>query len=176
MSLPYPKPYNDEERVAFLEGLAILDTAPNQHFDRIVSLCRAIFEVEVATISLVARDRQWFKAVQGMEVCETDRDLAFCNYTILEPAFFEVPDALQDARFAANTLVVGEPHIRYYAGQPLVIDGMALGTLCLIDFVPHPPLDERMRLILEQLAAVVVREIRVQRLIRHVLPQVVDFA
>lgn len=176
MSVPYPKPYNDEERVAFLEGLAILDTAPNEHFDRIVSLCRAIFGVEVSTISLVAQDRQWFRAVQGIEVCETDRELAFCNYTISQPAFFEVTDALEDERFATNALVVGAPYIRYYAGEPLVIDGMALGSLCLIDFVPRPPLDSRQRLILHDLAAMVVREIRVQRLLRQALPQIVDFA
>lgn len=172
--MTYPIPANDAQRVAYLERLALLDTAPNENLDSIVALCRDIFQVSVATVSLVASDRQWFMSMQGLDVCETEREVAFCNYTILQPDIFEVTDSLADERFRDNPLVTGPPHIRYYAGAALTLDGMALGSLCLIDFEPRPALTPTERTILLRLAAMVIREFRVQRLVRQAAAQLVQ--
>ena len=165
----YPMPADDAERVAKLHSLGILDSSPDQNFDRIVRLCQDIFGVEIATISLVDSERQWFKSVVGLDVCETDRDVAFCNHTIMGDEIFEVTDALKHPDFANNALVTGPPHIRYYAGAPFAYDGFKMGAVCLIDSQPRAALDERERSILEGLAAVVQREIRVQRMLRESL-------
>ncbi len=176
MTSTFPKPDDDEKRVSFLADLAILDTAPDENLDRVVSLCRGIFDVPVALVSLVAEERQWFKSIEGLDVCETSRDVAFCNYTILADEIFEVVDAVADPRFAGNALVTDEPHIRYYAGAPLVYDGVRIGSLCLIDFVARDPLTSRQREILHELAALVIREIRVQRLLRVAVASLADSA
>lgn len=174
MTSSFPRPQDDEKRLAFLADLAILDTAPDENLDRIVALCRGIFDVPVAVVSLVDQERQWFKSIQGLDVCETSRDVAFCNYTILADEIFEVVDAAIDPRFSENALVVDEPHIRYYAGAPLVYDGIRLGSLCLIDFVAREPLDAGQREILQSLADMVIREIRVQRLLRVAVASLAD--
>ena len=135
-----PKLENDQERIAFLNSLSIMDTSPDENLDRVVELCRSIFNVPVALVSLIDEERQWFKSIQGLDVCETSREVAFCNYTILADQIFEVLNAVEDPRFVANPLVTGEPYIRYYAGAPLVFDGNRLGSLCLIDFEARPPL------------------------------------
>lgn len=174
MTSEFPRPADDEKRLAFLADLAILDTAPDENLDRIVALCRAIFGVPVAVVSLVDQERQWFKSIQGLDVCETSRDVAFCNYTILADEIFEVVDATVDPRFSSNALVTDEPHIRYYAGAPLVYDGIRLGSLCLIDFVAHDPLDRQQREMLHSLADMVIREIRIQRLLRVAVASLAD--
>lgn len=166
MSQDYPRPDDDAERVAFLAELSVLDTGPDENVDRITELCREIFSVPVAVVTLVSDERQWFKSVQGLNVCETSRDVAFCNYTILSDEIFEVVDAAVDARFADNALVVDEPRIRYYAGAPLIYDGIRLGALCLIDFEARTPLDDTQRDILRRLAEMVIRELRLQRVLR----------
>lgn len=166
MSSSFPRPDNDAERVAFLADLSVLDTAPDENLDRITELCREIFGVPVAVVTLVSDERQWFKSVQGLDVCETSRDVAFCNYTILTDEIFEVVDATIDPRFTENPLVVNEPHIRYYAGAPLIYDGIRLGALCLIDFEARKPLDDTQQDILRMLAAMVIRELRLQRVLR----------
>ena len=165
--MTYPISADDADRVAKLQSLGILDSSPDQNFDRIVHLCKDIFGVEIATISLVDSERQWFKSVVGLDVCETDRDVAFCNYTIMGDEIFEVTDAATHPDFATNALVTGPPHIRYYAGAPFAFDGCKLGAVCLIDSHPRDALDERGRAILTGLAAVVEREIRVQRMLRE---------
>jgi GAF domain-containing protein len=132
--LPAPIPDNDEERLAALRTLLILDTPPEQRFDRIVAFIAQEFDVPIALISLLDRDRQWFKSRIGMTVCETSREISFCGHTILGTDIFMVPDAPADARFADNPLVTGEPHVRFYAGAPLIVpSGHAVGALCLID-------------------------------------------
>lgn len=166
MSSSFPRPDNDAERVAFLADLSVLDTAPDENLDRITELCREIFGLPVAVVTLVSDERQWFKSVQGLDVCETSRDVAFCNYTILTDEIFEVVDATIDPRFRENPLVVNEPHIRYYAGAPLIYDGIRLGALCLIDFEARKPLDDTQQDILRMLAAMVIRELRLQRVLR----------
>ena len=139
MSSP-PIPANDVARVAALRALGILDTPPEPNYDDLTRLAAQICQVPIALISLVDADRQWFKARVGLDPAETPRELSFCAHAIAEPQtdVFVVPDASADPRFAANALVTGAPHIRFYAGTPLVThDGWALGTLCVIDRAPR---------------------------------------
>ncbi len=132
-----PHPENEQARVEALRRYEILDTDPEAPFDDLVELAAQLCQVPIALISLIDPLRQWFKAKTGVGVCQTSRDIAFCAHAILQRDIFEIPDALGDDRFASNPLVTGEPHIRFYAGVPLIDrDGYALGTLCLIDRVP----------------------------------------
>lgn len=131
-------PANESTRLAALYQLLILDTLPEERFDKIAAFAAQEFEVPIAVITLVDADRQWFKAKVGTEVCETGRDVSFCAHAILHDDIMVVPDAAADARFVDNPLVTGEPHIRFYAGAPLTLaSGLRLGTLCLIDRAPR---------------------------------------
>ncbi len=135
---PAPIPHDDDLRLQALHELLILDTPPEQRFDRIVGFAAAEFELPIALISLVDRERQWFKARVGLDVCETGRDVSFCGHAVHQRSTLVIEDAALDARFADNPLVTGTPHIRFYAGAPLqMADGAILGTLCLIDTRPR---------------------------------------
>jgi GAF domain-containing protein len=132
--LPAPIPDNDNERLAALHALRILDTPSEQRFDRIVEFTAREFDVPIALISLLDRERQWFKARIGFDVCETARGISFCGHAIGSADTLLIPDARMDERFIDNPLVTGEPFIRFYAGAPLRLrSGHAIGTLCLID-------------------------------------------
>ena len=114
--------------------MRLLDTQTEERFDRYTRLAAGLFDVPIALVSLVDRDRQWFKARHGIDIAETPREQAFCAHAILQHDVLQIPDALQDERFADNPLVSGSPRLRCYAGAPLAApDGSLVGTLCLID-------------------------------------------
>jgi phosphoribosyl 1,2-cyclic phosphodiesterase/DNA-binding response OmpR family regulator len=127
-------PEDEETRLASLRQLRILDTEPEERFDRITRLAAAVFDVPIALVSLVDRDRQWFKSCYGISAKETSREASFCAHVVHNREMMLVTDALMDPRFADNPLVVNEPRVRFYAGCPLILaDGSCVGTLCLVD-------------------------------------------
>ena len=133
-----PLPDNEISRLAALHETGLLDSEPEERFDRLTRLARRIFDVPIALISLVDEQRQWFKSRQGLASCETDRRIAFCAHTLLQDDVLEIVDARRDPRFADNPLVTSAPHIRFYAGaQVRNREGYILGTLCLIDTRPR---------------------------------------
>lgn len=125
---------NEERRLAALEALEILDTSPDEQLDFITKIVKEYFGVPIALISLVDRRRQWFMSKQGLDVDETPRDVSFCSHAILHEGIYVVNNAIEDSLFKNNSLVLGPPHIRFYAGIPLTSpDGYRIGTLCIID-------------------------------------------
>ena len=167
MSL-YPVPRDDEKRVQVLDSFALMDTAPEREYDHIIQMAQRIFDVPTVLISLVHRDRQFFKARIGLDVCETGRDVSFCTFALLENKVFVVPDATKDERFQKNALVTGYPNIRFYAGAPLITsEGHAIGSLCLIDPVPREAFSDRDQKILQDLAATVLERMELRRLERE---------
>lgn len=163
----YPKADNDKERVALLHELKILDTSAEQAFDDITQMMTRIFDIPSAIVSLVDADRQWFKSKQCLGAQQTDRDVAFCNYTIMDREIFEVTDPENDPRFADNPLVTGELGLRYYAGAPIVVRGFNIGALCMIDYKTRPALTESEKETLQTLARIVARTLNDRRLIRE---------
>ncbi|MNR78011.1 GAF domain protein [compost metagenome] len=133
-----PIPDNEDDRLHALRQLLILDTPPEERFDRIASFAAQEFEVPIALITLVDAERQWFKAGVGIDLCETSRDVSFCGHAIMSNATMVVPDATKDQRFSDNPFVLEQPQVRFYAGAPLTLpSGQNVGTLCLIDSTPR---------------------------------------
>ncbi len=133
-----PIPDNEPERLAELYRHEILDTLPEGVWDDLTLLATHICDTPIAAISFVDYNRQWFKSIQGLDTRQTERNVAFCSHTILKDAPLIVEDALGDERFVDNALVTGEPHIRFYAGAPIVSErGHALGSFCVIDQKPR---------------------------------------
>ena len=158
-----PLPSNEKERLIALKGYNILDTLPEEQFDRLTELAAVICKVPIALVSLIDENRQWFKSRVGISAEETPRSISFCQYAVAEGKVFEVTDALNDERFVENPLVTNIPNIRYYLGQPLIDpNGFALGTLCVIDREPRQ-LDETQLRGLEVLAKEVVIQIVSQK-------------
>src|ERR1700683_1960527 len=158
-----PLPENEIARLLALQRYAILDTFPEQEFDDLSRLAAMICGTPIALVSLVDADRQWFKAKVGIDDAETPRDVAFCGYAILQKDVMVVPDALEDARFRGNPLVIDRPNVRFYAGAPLITqDGHALGTLCVLDHVPRELTSEQKQA-LKALSRLVVAQIELRR-------------
>ncbi|MDX1800188.1 MAG: EAL domain-containing protein [Marinobacter sp.] len=133
-----PGTLQEDRRLAALRRMNLLDTNPEERFDRLTLIAKRYYQVETVLFSLVDEHRQWFKSRQGLDLFETPREVAFCDYTIRQDAALIVEDASQDVRFRDNPLVTGEPHIRFYAGiQIREPTGFKVGTLCLIDSHPR---------------------------------------
>ena len=129
---------DESRRLATLRELRILDTPPEERFDRLTRLARHLFNVDSALVSLVDINRQWFKSSTGAHASQTPREVSFCAHAIASTTTFVVPDARQDLRFHDNPSVRGDPHVRFYAGCPLSMpNGSRIGTLCLVDSKPR---------------------------------------
>ena len=138
MSTPSAAANAEAERIAALQHTGLLDTAPEERFDRITRLARDHFKMPIALVSLVDVDRQWFKSRIGTDLTETPRADALCGHAVLSDDALIVRDATIDPRFMDNPLVTGAMHLRFYAGVPLRgIGGQRIGTLCVIDYVPR---------------------------------------
>lgn len=160
-----PAGLREAGRLAALERYKIMDTAPEQEFDDLVALAAQICGMPIALMSLVDDNRQWFKVRVGHAATQTPRDMAFCAHAIEQSGVMVVNDATQDARFADNPLVTGDPGLRFYAGAPLVTsDGFPLGTLCVLDTRPREITPEQ-----ERSLAMLARQVVVQLELRQAL-------
>lgn len=158
--LPSPQ---EDARLAALKSYEVLDTPPEEIFDEFARLAASLAGTPTALISLIDGTRQWFKSKVGMGVDQTPRDFAFCDHAIRGKDVFVVPDATKDERFANNPLVVNDPAIRFYAGAPhITMEGHALGTLCIIDYVPREFTAEQAQA-LEALSAHVMAQLELRR-------------
>lgn len=151
-------------RLRDLHDYAILDTPPEESFDRITRLAKMTLQTPMSVVSLVAADRQWFKSRQGVTGCETARDISFCTHTIQLNEPLIIRDSHLDPRFANSPLVLGDPFIRFYIGAPLNTPaGYNIGALCAMDTVPHDPTVEQIKL-LQDLGRLVVDELELRKL------------
>ncbi len=165
-----PVPANEKQRLEVLWHCDALDSPPESQFDDLAAFAAALCGTPIALISLVDEHRQWFKARVGVTASETARDISFCAHAILQSGLFVVTDAVKDPRFANNPLVTAEPNIRFYAGAPLVTaEGLALGTLCVVDHRPRR-LNADQKRGLEALARIVLRELDRRRRARTPAP------
>lgn len=154
---------SDPERLAALRRYEILDTPPEESFDRIARLAADLFDTPMALISLVAEDRQWFKCAVGLDEPETELEAAFCVHALGSDTPTVIEDATQDRRVANSRLVTGAPGLRFYAGTPLVTpDGYHIGTLSVLDTEPRDPSDKQLGQ-LKDLAAMVIDELELRR-------------
>lgn len=156
----YPAPFDEARRLRALAASKLMESAEEEVFDRLTWLASHATDCPMALLTLLSSRRQWFKSRLGVAQRETPREVAFCSHTVMQDGAFVVEDAGADPRFAANPLVTGEPHIRFYAGYPVLdANGMALGSLCVLDREPRR-LRERELRALRELAAIASDEIR----------------
>ncbi len=155
-------PQNEEERLKAVYRLGLLDTEAEERFDRHTRIAAAALDAPIALVTLVDRDRQWFKSHQGFDFSETPRDIGFCSHAILEDAPLIVTDALRDDRFADNPAVIGDPRVRFYAGIPLhTSDGSRVGALCIVDHKPRSLSQTQLKM-LQDIARLVEEELEQQ--------------
>jgi two-component system sensor kinase FixL len=155
-------PANESDRQAALDRYKILDTLPEQVYDDLTQLASEICGTQIALISLVDRDRQWFKSRVGIDATETSREISFCGHAVAAKKILHVPNATEDSRFADNPLVVGEPKIRFYLGVPLITpDEQPLGTLCVIDHEPKQLNSQQIKQ-LEMLSNLVISQLELR--------------
>jgi signal transduction histidine kinase len=167
-----PLPPNEKQRLERLRKYGILDTPPEEAFDRIVRIASTTLDVPMAVISLIDEGRQWFKAKVGIDAPETARDVAFCAHAILQNDIFVVNDATKNPLFSENPLVTGGPNVRFYAGAPLKThDGFNLGTVCAIDNKPRA-LTPAQQAILRDLSAIAVDQMELRAAGRTALAEV----
>lgn len=156
----HPVPPDEQARLAAVAASGLVDSAPEPVFDRLTWLATQVADCPMALVTVLTSRRQWFKSRIGVDLAETPRDWAFCSHAIVQDAPLMVEDASRDARFAANPLVTGPLHVRFYAGVPLVdAGGHALGTLCVLDREPRRLRAREIRA-LQELAAIAVEELR----------------
>lgn len=156
----YPVPHDEARRLLALDAARIVDTSCESVFDRLTWLASQVTESPMAMVSLLTSKRQWFKSRLGVEVTETPREWAFCSHAILQEGLFVVEDAACDPRFHNNPLVIGEPHIRFYAAFPLLdANKVPLGTLCVLDREPRRLRDREVRS-LRELATICSEEVQ----------------
>jgi GAF domain-containing protein len=133
-----PIPEDEVKRLASLYALRLLDTPPEERFDQLTKLAIKFFHVPISTLTLVDANREWFKSCQGLPNHEGDRAISFCGHALIEDSILIVPDTTKDERFADNPMVTGEPHIRFYAGVPILgPDGKRIGVFCIKDTKPR---------------------------------------
>ena len=158
-----PSPNDEERRLAAIRGLGLWKTPPEERFDRITRVAAALFDVPIALIALMERDREWFKSCRGLEIREVPRDESFCSHAIFERRPLVVDDTRLDERFADNPYVTGYPGVRFYAGHPLILqNGSCVGTLCILDTKPRP-LDAHGLALLRDLAQFAVQEMETSK-------------
>ena len=156
---------DEDERLSALQQYDLVGIDVDLGLDTVITLARDLFQVPIATVSLVAEDKQVFLGAQGLDVCETGRDVSFCSHAIGQPGVFVVADARLDVRFADNPLVTGDPYVRFYAGVPLRSPtGQSIGTLCIIDRRPRVGFSEADRATLRMLATLVLEKLELRRL------------
>lgn len=161
-------PPDEKERLKTLRTLKILDTSPEERYDRITRLAQRLFDVPIAALTIVDEHRQWFKSRQGMEILESSRDVSFCAHTILQNNTMVVADTHRDDRFFDNPLVTGDPSIRFYAGHPLhAPDRQKIGSFCIIDKKPRILSQTELKL-LEDLTKLAETEIANEQLVNSV--------
>jgi len=164
-------PENENKRLHDLNASGLLDSPQEEEFDEIVNFASSLCSMPISIISLTDSNRQWFKAKVGIEITEIKRETSFCAHAILSDGLFEIPDAFDDERFNDNPMVVEAPHIRFYAGMPLVTSsGSRLGTLCVINSTPGK-LDDAQKYGLKLLANTIIKiaELRIKNRKLHYL-------
>jgi len=153
-----PIPPDENARIEVLRALNILDTPPEERFDRLTRLARRAFNAPISTVTMVDTNRQWFKSCGGIDLRETPREISFCAHAILYDEMLVVENAAKDERFKDNPIVSHAPKLRFYAGCPLVVNGYRIGTVCVIDMKPRT-FSEEDRQILRDLARLAEQEI-----------------
>ena len=154
-SYPFPLPQDEAVRLAALQSCRVLDMPPQKSLRTLTTLASSVFDVPVALLSLIDANRQTMLATHGTDVTEMPRSTSFCTHALLQDDILFIPDASQDHRFSGNPLVTAQPHIRFYAGAPLLgPDGHKIGTFCLIDHLARAELSGRERRMLKDFASI----------------------